>query len=473
MGESAVKNDEAALEMLLEDCEVVPKKLEECLDHLKTFMGPYCELLHRQELREHGENFIRGLLSDLERKSTEPIAERTEEDRRSLQRFIGASPWDHAPLVDELTAQVVREIGSPQGIIVFDPSSFPKKGTDSVGVGRQWCGRLGKVDNCQLGVFLGYVSNVGHTVVDGRLYLPKDWTRDKKRRAMCHVPKAVRYQSVHRLSLDLLEKRRHQLPHAWVTGDDEFGRPAWFRKRLRRMNEPYVLEIPSNTLVCAAEDPSKTGDRGQPRKAPFQQATTWKDAVPKSQWTRISVRDGLKGPLVVWATRARMRARDEKKRRGEMEWLVVTRTESKVPEIRYYLSHTLGHASLEEMVHAANGRHWIEDCFQRGKGEVGLDHYEVRSWIGWYHPITLCLLALWFLVLEQRRLNETTPAITLQQSSAAIGELLRDPDTSLRQLAFKITRRLHRTEWARIHRWRKFNRLPPPWTQARLMHVAQ
>ena len=138
MDESAIKIDESALELLLEDCEVVPKKLEECLDHLKTFMGPYCELLRREELREHGENFIRGLLSDLERKSTEPIAERTEEDRRSLQRFIGASPWDHAPLVEELTAQVVREIGSPQGIIVFDPSSFPKKGTDSVGVGRQW-----------------------------------------------------------------------------------------------------------------------------------------------------------------------------------------------------------------------------------------------------------------------------------------------------------------------------------------------
>lgn len=473
MGESAAGTSEAELEALLDDCKVVPKELEECLDRLKEFLEPYGAHLHRRELREHGDDFIRGLLSDLERKSTEPIAERAQEDRRSLQRFIGESPWDHVPLIEELCAQAVKGIGSPQGVLVLDPSAFPKKGTESVGVARQWCGRLGKIDNCQLGVFLGYVSNGGHTVVDGRLYLPREWARDNRRRRKCHVPKTVRYRSVHDLSLELLEKRRHQFPHAWVAGDDEFGRPAWFRKRLRRMNERYVLEIPGNTLVCAAEDPPKTGAMGQPRKASFQQATAWKDKVPKDRWVRVEIRGGVKGPMVVWATRARMRTRDEKKRRGEVEWLLVTRTEGKVPEIRYWLSHAEEEASLEAMVHAANARHWIEDCFERGKGEVGLDHYEVRSWIGWHHHMTLGLLALWFLVLEQRRLNATTPAITLQQSAEAIGELLRDPKTNLRQLALTITRRLRRAEWSRIHHWRKFNCLPPTWTQMRLSHVAQ
>lgn len=468
-----VQADCDGIRELLDDCEVAPEELEDCLDHLKGFMKPFVERLPREELRGHGENFVRGLLSDLERKSTEPIAERAQEDRRSLQRFIGESPWDPGPLIGELCAQVVQDLGSPQGVLVLDPSAFPKKGTDSVGVARQWCGRLGKVDSCQLGVFLGYVSHAGHTVVDGRLYLPKEWVRDKRRRAMCHVPQSARYQSVHDLSLEMLERRRHQFPHAWVVGDDEFGRPAWFRKRLRQMNERYVLEIPSNTMVCAAENPPKTGGLGQPRKAPFQQAAAWKDTLPQDRWVRISIRDGIKGPLVVWATRARRRARDGKKRRGEVEWLLVTRTESSVPEVRYYLSNAEEEASLEEMVHAANGRHWIEDCFERGKGEVGLDHYEVRSWIGWHHHITLCLLALWFLVLEQRRLNEATPAITLQQSAEAIGELLRDPHANLRHLALKITRRLRRTEWARIHHWRKFNSLPPPWTTSRLSHVAQ
>jgi SRSO17 transposase len=461
------------VEELLKDCKVAPKDLEVCLKHLKEFMEPFMKHLPREQLRGHGETFIRGLLSDLERKSIEPIAEREGQKRRNLQHFIGNSPWNHEPLLNQLCQQVARDIGSPQGILVLDPSAFPKKGTDSVGVARQWCGRLGKVDNCQLGVFLGYVSNNGHTLVDERLYLPRRWTKDKTRRALCHVPESIKFKTVHQLSLQMLKKRGSQLPHAWVTGDDEFGRPAWFRQRLRKNRERYMLEIPSNTRVCAAQNPPKTGGMGQPRKAPFFQATVWKDSVPKDQWVRLSIRDGLKGPLIVWATRARVRARLGKKRRGREEWLVVTRTDSKVPENRYYLSNAGLEISLEEMAHVANARHWIEDCFERGKGEVGLDHYEVRAWKGWHHHMTLCMLALWFLVLEQRRLNENTPAITLQQSAHAIEEIIRDPDISLRQLALQITQRLERTELARIDHWKKFNRLPSPWTQMRLMHVSQ
>lgn len=458
---------------LLDDCEVIPKDLEECLKHLKEFMEPFVKHLPREELRRHGQDFVRGLLSDLERKSIEPIAERSGQYRRSLQRFIGSSPWDHEDLMQELCDQVVREIGSPQGVLVLDSSAFPKKGKDSVGVARQWCGRLGKVENCQVGVFLGYVSNGGHTLVDERLYLPKEWTKDKKRLAVCHVPASVKFKTAHQLSLQMLEERGSRLPHAWVCGDDEFGRPAWFRKRLRKAGERYVLEIPSNIRVCAALNPPKTGSLGQPRKSPFLQAVQWKDTIPKDQWTRISIRDGLKGPLVVWATCARVRTRYGKKRRGDEEWLIVTRTESEVPEIRYYLSSAGLEVSLEEMVHVANARHWIEDCFERGKGEIGLDHYEVRAWIGWHHHMTLCFLALWFLVLEQRRLNEKTPAMTFQQSAHAVEEVLRNPQINLHHLALKITRRLERTERARIHHWSKFHCLPPVWTQMRSMHVAQ
>jgi SRSO17 transposase len=358
-------------------------------------------------------------------------------------------------------------------VLTLDGSGFPKKGTASVGVARQWCGRLGKIDNCQTGVFLGYVSNLGHTLVDERLYLPKEWAKDRVRRAMCHVPKGVRFATMLGLSLEMLEARREQLPHAWVNGDDAFGRAPQFRAALRRMGERYLLEIPGNLLVCDAEDPPKTGANGRPRKAPFMRASRWREIVPEGGWTRVHVRDGVKGPLVVWATRARVRTKLRRKRGTRWEWLLVTRTESKTPEYRHYLSNAAEDVGLEEMVRAADARYWIEDCFERAKGRVGMDHYEVRSWGGWHHHMTLSLLALWFLVQEQRRLNATTPAITLQQSAEAIGELLRNPETDARRLALTITSRLRRTELVRIAHWRKFRRLPPEWAHARSSYVAQ
>lgn len=456
---------EYGVEELLAACRAIPSELEECLDRLKEFTVPYGRLLPRRELRSHGEDFIRGLLSDLERKSTEPIAERAGKFRRGMQRFIGESAWDHEPLLDELNRQVATKIGSRDAALVFDGSGFPKKGYASVGVARQWCGRLGKVDNCQVGVFLGYVSATGHTLVDERLYLPEDWAKDKDRREMCHVPKAVKFKTAHELSLEMLERRGSTLPHAWILGDDEFGRVTWFRDRLNGMGERYLLDIPGQVSVCDAEDPARTGGLGQPRKAAYIQAERWKDLVGEGEWTRVHVRDGIKGPVTVWATRARVRTKMERKRREAVEWLLVTRTDSATPEYRYYLSNATVDVGIEEMVRAVHGRFWIEDCFERAKGRAGMDHYEVRSWGGWHHHMTLSLLALWFLVLERRRLSDSTPAITVQQSAEAIGELLRDPTTSVRSLATKITGRLERNERARIDHWRKHKRLPPPWRE--------
>lgn len=467
------QQEQIEIAALLNDCEVIPKDLEACLDRLKDFVGPFVAQLPRSQLRSHGENFLRGLLSDLERKSTEPIAEREGKHRRGLQRFIGESPWDHVPLLDELNRQVVAEISSAQGILTLDGSSFPKKGEDSVGVARQWCGRLGKIDNCQTGVFLGYVSNLGHTLIDERLYLTKEWAHDGARRDQCHIPKRVKFKTAHQLSLEMLRARGKKLPHAWINGDDAFGCVPWFRAELRKMGERYLLEIPSSLLACDTQDPLPTGANGRPRKARFMRAGRWAKDAPTKDWERIHVRDGVKGPLIAWAIRFRVRTRAEGRRQKEAEWLLVTRTESKVPEYRYYLSNAGADVALEDMVLAANARYWIEDCFERAKGRIGMDHYEVRSWGGWHHHMTLSLLALWFLVREQRRLNVETPAMTLQQSAEAVGELLREPDMDVRQLALKITRRLRRVEEVRIHHWRRFQRRPPRWQQARAAYVAQ
>jgi SRSO17 transposase len=469
----AKKRKDGAAE-LLENCEVVPKELMAMADRLREFSRPYLDLLYEKRQRPHGEDYLRGLLSDLERKSVEPITERLGQYRRPLQYFIGGSEWDHAPLLDFLNQEVARELGEPNGILVADPSAMPKKGKASVGVGRQWCGRLGKVENCQLGVYLGYVSNKGHTLVDEELYLPREWTSDKARREKCNIPRGLRFKTAHKLTLEMLGRRRDILPHRWFVADDEFGRPAGFRNKLHKMGERYLLEIPSNLLVrdINAKPPARiAGRRGGRRKVPFVQARAWMASLKQEDWQLFDIRPGSKGPVKVWAARTRVQTKDRQRCSERIEWLVVIRTEEKTPEYRYYFSNAEENVALGEMVHAASARHWIEDCFERAKGKVGLDHYEVRSWQGWHHHMTLAMLALFFLVLEQRRLSESTPVITVQQTAEAIGEIFRDPDMDLRELAQRLTNRLRRNEQTRIDHWRKFHQLPPSWIIARSSHV--
>ena len=461
-------------EELLGECEIEAGELTGMLEELKGFSQPYLKLLPDKRLYARGEDFLRGLLSDLERKSIEPIAERQGQYRRPLQYFIGESDWDHRPLLDRLCKDVVKDLGEDNGVLVIDPSGFPKKGKDSVGVTRQWCGRLGKKENCQLGVFLSYVSNKGHALVDERLYMPRDWGRDKARRSKCRVPRGVRFKTAPGLALDMLKERREELPHRWVVADAEFGRGFVFRQELQRMGERYLLEIACNRTVRdinALPEPRTGEKRGGPRKAPFVQVRRWMAGLEDHDWKKINIRDGTKAPLIVWAVRARVQTMDEKHPSKTVQWLMVIKTDDKNPEYRYYFSNAEEDVSLEEMVHAASARQWIEDCFQRAKGKVGLDHYEVRSWMGWHHHMTLSMLALYFLVLEQRRLSQNTPAVSVQQAAEALGEILRDPEINVKELALMITNRLRRNEQVRIHQWKKFGRLPSSWTIARSSHV--
>ena len=176
-------------------------------------------------------------------------------ERQVLQDFIGTAPWDHRPLIEVLVGQVADQLGQPDGIIAFDPSSFPKRGTHSVGVKRQWCGHRGKVDNCQVGVFMGYVSRHDHALLDFRLSLPEDWARDEQRRQACHVPPEVRYHTRQEQCLEMLDAWGEQVPHGWVTGDDELGRHTRFRQELRERGERYVLGVPCTTTMRDLEAP--------------------------------------------------------------------------------------------------------------------------------------------------------------------------------------------------------------------------
>lgn len=464
----------AGVEELLDSCEIVPEDLLKMLKELKEFSRPYLKLLPDKRLYARGEDFLCGLLSDLERKSVEPIAERLGQYRRPLQYFIGESDWDHKPLLDLLCQEAAEELGEDNGVLVIDPSAFPKKGKDSAGVTRQWCGRLGKKENCQLGVFLGYVSNKGHALVDERLYMPRDWGRDIARRTKCRVPHGLRFKTAASLAVDMLEDRRKTLPHRWVVADDEFGRGFAFRGALQKMGERYLLEIPCNLRVRdinAPPPPRIAGRRGGPAKPPFIAARRWMAERQDKDWEKIHIRDGTKAPLIVWAVRARVQTVDAKRYSKAAQWLLVIKTDDKIPEYRYYFSNAEEEVSLGEMVHAASARQWIEDCFQRAKGKVGLDHYEVRSWTGWHHHMTLSLLALYFLVLEQRRLSRRTPAVSVQQTAEALGEILREPEINLASLALRITNRLRRNEQVRIDQWKKFCRLPSSWIAVRASHV--
>jgi SRSO17 transposase len=265
------------------------------------------------------------------------------------------------------------------------------------------------VDNCQVGVFLVYAAPGGCAPLDRRLYLPKEWAEDKKRRKLCHVPKQVKFQEKWRIALDQLDRGRSALPHGWVAADDEFGRVLAFRAGLRERRERYVLDVPCNPLVrdLGEAPPPRRTPAGRAPKPPFRRVEAWAARPPASSWQRLEVRPGEKGPLVVEAVEApRVQTLDEQRHLGPVERLVVIRSTEAEAKTWYTLSNAAPEVPLAEVVFAHGERHRVEEVFQEGNGEVGLDHYEVRSWQGWHHHMTLSLLALWFLVLERRRLGE-------------------------------------------------------------------
>ena len=452
---------------LLDECRMSPEIFEAVMPRLAHFMEPFVESLVRTEQVAHARIFMQGLLSDLDHKNAESIAYRFGQDRMPVQWFLGVSPWDPAPLRNELVRQVGESLGDAEGVLVFDPSAFPKSGQDSVGVGRQWCGRLGKVDNCQVAVYMGYVSCQEHALVDMRLFLPKAWVLDPERRRKAGVPPNLRFRTRHQLGLEMLHQHGDQLPHTWITGDDEMGRPSWFRRRLDVLGERYLLAVPSNTQIrdLQAEPPPYSG-RGRQPKRPWTGVEAWAAGRDESDWILLDVRDGAKGPLRVEGVKRRVVARTEKRQQGPEEVLVVLRykdREQRVLKTDYYLSNAHPDTTEAEFARAAKAEHRIEECIQRAKSEAGLADYEVRNWKGWHHHQILALIATWFLVTEARRGKKWTPAITVPQIREGISAILHrlcggatlSPITREREL------RLRRNELARLYHWKQRNQLAP------------
>jgi len=399
---------EARKQELLDECKIAPQVFDKVLARLETFMKPFVESLVRKEQVEHAQMFMQGLLSDLKHKNAESIAYHFGQERMPMQWFLGVSSWDDAPLRDELVRQVAGALGDEDGVIVFDPSAVTKSGRESVGVARQWNGRLGKIDNCQVAIYMGYVSRHEHTLVDTRLFLPREWTKDQKRRKKAGVPKGIRYRTRHQLCLEMLAEHGETLPHTWVTGDDEMGRPYWFRRHLDQLDERYLLAVPSNTQVRDLEsDPPPYPGHGRRPKRPWTRVDQWAGLLHKNDWIKVNVRDGAKGPLVVEMVKRRVVARTDKRQEGHEETLVVIRYRDRdnrrVVKTDYYLSNASPGTQKAEFAHAAKAEHRIEECIQRAKSQAGLADYEVRNWKGWHHHQILSLIATWFLVTEARR----------------------------------------------------------------------
>ena len=403
---------ESRLNDMLDQAQVSAEILRGLLPRLEKFVEPFAEDLPGPEYRRHAAEYVTGLMSRLERKTAEGIAYLYDQNRQAIQKFIGEVPWDHQPMLRTLAGQVGQELGEPDGVIVFDPSSFPKKGTKSVGVAKQWCGRLGKIENCQVGISMAYVSRKDHAIVNLRLYLNEDWAKRRRRRKEAGVPNDIEFRTRHQLALEMLEECGGMLPHTWIAGDDEMGRPTGFRLKLRACGQRYLLAVPSNTTVRDIEAPlPEYSGRGPRPRPPFQRVDRWCSKLPDVAWARIQVRDGEKGPLAIEAAKCRVEARTEKRGTGPEELLFLTREHQadKIYKHDYYLPNAAPDAPLEELARVAKAAHRIEECFERAKGEAGLSDYQVRNWIAWHHHQILSLLAAWFLNQETRRGKNPDP----------------------------------------------------------------
>jgi len=377
-----------------------------------AFHRAFAPLFGRPETVDHSEQYLRGLLvQQTDRRNAENVSEAVEGvGPRALQRFLSEAPWPSARVIDRLQAQVGRRLSEPGGVFIIDGSEFPKQGQKSVGVTRQYCGRLGKVANCQAGVFLSYASDQGHTLMDGRLYLPREWAEDRPRCGEAGVPEGVTYQSKADLALASLRQARRagHLTGRWVTADEDYGKVPTFRDALDAEGWWYVLEAPGTTPVfdrhAKSEVPAGSGKGRRPSRPRLLEGEPGPQAVAAlaeglgtDDWRVLTVAEGAQGPRRhrfaaqrVWESREGLP--------GRACWLVMRRNLDG-SEPKYYLSNAPSDTPLAELARVGAMRWCIETDLQTAKGEAGLDEYEVRSWQGWHHHIVLAMLAVAFLLM--------------------------------------------------------------------------
>lgn len=341
----------------------------------------------RRETKQHAQAYLKGLLSPIERKNGWQIAEQVgDETPYAIQHLLGRSVWDADDVRDETRAYIVDELGHPEGVLVFDETGFVKKGTQSVGVQRQYSGTAGRIENCQIGVFLSYATPDGYTFLDRELYLPKRWTEDPERCQQAGVPQSVEFATKPQLARQMLQRAFEAgVPHRWVSGDEVYGSDRRLRLWLEEQQQAYVLAVSVKEPIWIGCDQYR--------------ADAVVAALAPTDWVRLSCGDGSKGPREYdWARVAFNCPTAPHWQR----WLLVRRSVSDAKDLAYYIVFAPQATSIEEMVSVAGTRWTIETGFETAKGEVGLDQYEVRSFQGWYRHITLSLLAHAFLTITRK-----------------------------------------------------------------------
>jgi SRSO17 transposase len=349
----------------------------------------------RSEPRHRALAYLKGLLSPIERKNGWHLAEQAgEQTPDGIQRLLNTALWDADLVRDDLCGYVVEHLGEESAVLVVDETGFLKKGTKSVGVKRQYSGTAGRIENCQIGVFLAYASAKGHTLLDRALYLPKEWAEDEARRKEAGVPPDVEFATKPQLARKMLERALAVgVPCKWVTADEVYGGDRHLRIWLEGQEQAFVLAVTSNEpLWCNI-------GRGVRQERVAAMVTS----IPAEQWQRLSAGDGAKGPrLYDWARVAleRLTWLGEDAPRWE-HWLLVRRNIAQPEELAYYVVFCPVGTALQELVQVAGTRWTIEESFAITKDEVGLDEYEVRRWAGWYRHITLALLAQAYLAVTR------------------------------------------------------------------------
>jgi SRSO17 transposase len=385
-------------------------ELDRLLDHFAPLFG-------RDENQAHARRFVQGLLHGGERRNAENIAQAMSGGPvRSLQAFITTGAWPDAPILAEMRRIVLEALADDDAVWNSDETGFPKKGTKSVGVKRQYSGTLGRTDNCQVAVFANYCSAKGHTFMERRLFLPEEWAGDRDRRDQAGVPPGVIFRTKPQLALEMVANAVAQgVPFRWVGGDGVYGDSPSFVQGVRLLGKWYVLDSSADARVWTTEPrviPPE--ERPRPRRGrPCTQPLVIGEAVrvdevvaalPAAAWRRLTVAEGSQGPRVyeyaeVWAWFS------EEGLPGPRERLLVRRSLGQEPELKYHRSNAPADVPLLKLAQVRATRWTIEEDIKSGKGQCGLDEYETRGWSGWHHHTALSMLALAFLVLQRQRLG--------------------------------------------------------------------
>lgn len=373
------------------------KRAIRLLDEIERYYSRFWGAYKRQETRDQGLKYLRGLIGGAERKNGWQLAEMMGDDTPDkMQWYLSGAAWDEAKARDQLQKFVIDELGEEDGIGIFDETGFLKKGEKSAGVSRQYSGTAGKVENCQIGTFFAYSSSAGSVLIDRRLYLPENWTADRERCRAAKIPDAVTFQTKSEQAREMFEEALARgMPLGWVTGDEVYGNATALRNAIDKAGKKYVLAVASTTPVWP-QNPSKLLAK---RASSETRSVSVAEAIRQvKKWERLCVEMGEKGPIIYdWALVPIHEQADKKP--GRAGWLLARRSVEQPEEIAYYLSNAGRDATSSALAKVASARFNIELCFKQAKGETGLDHYEVRYYHSWYRHITMSMMALAFLVV--------------------------------------------------------------------------